>query len=217
MPAPASTPLAKFETNIFVNCPFDEKYLALLHPMLFSILYLGFNPRIALERYDAGEQRIEKICELIAQSKYSIHDLSRLQSKKKNEYFRLNMPFELGIDYGTRRFGDGGHREKRFLILAKTRFDYAKAISDLSGVDVRNHDDSPIKTVRAIRNWLKQYLGGRVAAPQVIWDQFNYFMTDFFDRRTAEGFSSDDVYEITSNQLGEFIEFMQEWIKLNRP
>ena len=37
-----------FDQNVFVNCPFDEEYLPLLRPLLFTIVYLGFRPRIAL-------------------------------------------------------------------------------------------------------------------------------------------------------------------------
>jgi hypothetical protein len=38
-----------FETNVFINCPFDGDYLPLLRPMLFCVLSLGLEPRIALE------------------------------------------------------------------------------------------------------------------------------------------------------------------------
>ena len=94
---------AAFDSSVFINCPFDEDYHPLLRPLLFTILYLGFTPRIALERSDSGENRIDKISELIASSKYSIHDLSRLKARRAKEFYRMNMPFELGIDYGARR------------------------------------------------------------------------------------------------------------------
>jgi hypothetical protein len=69
-----------FDKNVFVNCPFDEEYLALPRLLLFTIIYLGFKPRIALEELDSGAPRIEKIIRLIAASRYAIHDLSRLQA-----------------------------------------------------------------------------------------------------------------------------------------
>ncbi len=93
-----------FEKSVFINCPFDDSYVELLRPILFCVLDLGLEPRIALERFDSAETRIEKILELILASRYAIHDLSRLKSTKKNEFYRLNMPFELGIDYGCLRF-----------------------------------------------------------------------------------------------------------------
>ena len=41
-----------FETDVFVNCPFDDDYLPLLRPILFAIIDLGFSPRIALESFE---------------------------------------------------------------------------------------------------------------------------------------------------------------------
>jgi hypothetical protein len=106
-----------FERNVFVNCPFDKQFLPLLRPLLFTIIYLRLNPRIALERMDSGEGRLEKILALIEQSKYSIHDLSRSEANAVGELYRLNMPFELGLDYGCRFFGKGELQEKRALVL----------------------------------------------------------------------------------------------------
>lgn len=71
-----------FSKNVFINCPFDSEYISLLRPLLFTILYLGYNPRIASESSDSGKIRFQKICELIEQSRISIHDLSRIRSSK---------------------------------------------------------------------------------------------------------------------------------------
>lgn len=201
-----------FERNVFINCPFDADYTPLLQPLLFTIICLGFTPRIAAERSDSGEQRIDKICELIAASKYSIHDLSRLQSKKKREFYRLNMPFELGIDYGCRRFATNYHKNKKFLVLERGRYDYAKALSDLSGVDIKNHDNDPIKIVRSVRNWLSEFVEESVEAPSILWERFNFFMADFFEERKNLGFSKDDIYEMPT---GEFIRYIKKWIQEN--
>jgi len=93
-----------YDRNVFINCPFDDKYFELLQTLVFTIIYYGFKPRISLKNSDSGQPRLEKIVQLIYDSQYSIHDLSRLQSKSANENYRLNMPFELGIDYGLRKF-----------------------------------------------------------------------------------------------------------------
>ncbi len=37
--------------------------------------YFGYSPRIALERGSSNENRIDKICQLITSSKYSIHNI----------------------------------------------------------------------------------------------------------------------------------------------
>ncbi|MGB9180510.1 MAG: hypothetical protein WCB68_14855 [Pyrinomonadaceae bacterium] len=185
----------------------------MLRPLLFTIVYLGFNPKIALERSDSGEQRIDKICELIRKSKYSIHDLSRLKSKKEREFYRLNMPFELGIDYSCRRFASTYLKKKRCLILGKGAFDYKKALSDISGVDIKNHDNKPAKLVQAIRNWFVETVGLKnVAGPSAIWYKFNDFTSDFYTRRKGEGFSDEDLDMMP---VREYINFIKRWIRSN--
>jgi hypothetical protein len=203
-------PKEGFEKNVFINCPFDSEYHSLLRPLLFTVIYLGFNPKVALESSDSGELRINKICHLIRESRYSIHDLSRLQSSKPKEFYRLNMPFELGIEYGCRQFGPGYLRTKRCLILEKDRFNYIKALSDLSGVDIKSHDDKPSGVIREVRNWFVETVGLRgVESPQVIWYKFNDFMTDFYTERLAEESSDEDL---SMMPLPEFTTFIRDWI-----
>ena len=85
--------------NVFVNCPFDNSYFPLLKALLFTLVYLGLKPQIS-ETTDSGEVRLHKIRDLMLVSKYSIHDLSRMEPLKKGELPRFNMPFECGIDFG---------------------------------------------------------------------------------------------------------------------
>ena len=56
-----------FDRNVFINCPFDEGYLPLLRPLLFTTFYVGLNPRITLESLDSGRPRIDKIVKLITE------------------------------------------------------------------------------------------------------------------------------------------------------
>src|ERR1044071_5703451 len=113
-------PHQDFNTNVFINCPFDSEYDSLLKPILFTIIYFGFTPQIASRTGDSGEQRITKILSLILKSKYSIHDLSRIKSAKRGEFYRLNMPFEFGIDYGCRCTAKGQLKRKKFLVLGES-------------------------------------------------------------------------------------------------
>jgi len=203
----------EFEKNVFINCPFDSEYHPLLRPLLFTIVYLGFNPKIALESSDSGEQRLDKICELIGNSKYSIHDLSRLKSKARGEFYRLNMPFELGIDYGSRRFASNYLTRKKHLILEKGPFDYRKALSGISGVDIKNHNNEPAKVVQAIRNWFVETVGlESVAGPTAVWYKFNDFTSDFYARRKSEGFSDEDLDMMP---VREYINFIRRWLRAN--
>ena len=157
-----------FEENVFVNCPFDQLYLPLLRPLLFTIIYLKLKPRIALEAMDAGQARLDKIVGLIADSKFGIHDLSRIESAKAGELFRLNMPFELGLDFGCRLFGSGIQKGKRCLVLEAEPYRYKAALSDLSGSDIESHGNEPYRVVAVVRNWLKNVSPMQAAGPAKI-------------------------------------------------
>lgn len=206
--------LGNFEFNVFINCPFDKDYLPLLRPLLFTVIYLGFNPRIASERSDSAENRIDKICELIGNSKYGVHDLSRLKATQAKEIYRMNMPFELGIEYGSRLFGPAPMAGKKCLILEKGQYDFMKALSDLSGVDIKSHANEPDKVVRAIRNWFVETVGLRhVSSPKVIWYKFTDFTDAFYDAREAEGFTNEDLNMMP---VPEYIDFIKDWITYSK-
>jgi len=200
----------KFGTSVFINCPFDEEYKLLLQPMLFTLVYVGLCPRLASEKSDSLEQRIEKILRLIKECKYSIHDLSRLKSKKAKEFARLNMPFELGIEYGCRRIAKDHLRTKRGLIFEQKRYEVQKALSDLNGVDIKCHNNKPAQAVQALQHWLIETVGlNDVDSPSVIWDTFNEFDGDFYKRRKAQGYSKIDLRAMP---VPEYIRFIKEWV-----
>lgn len=202
-----------FDENVFVNCPFDEEYFPLLRPLIFTIPYLGLKPRIALETIDSGESRLDKIVRLIRESRYSVHDLSRLRATQAGEFYRLNMPFELGIDYGCRAFGRGALRTKRTLVLEADAHRYRAALSDLAGCDIETHNNAPLQMVGAIRKWLRNACG--IAAPGAakIWGDFNDFMADNYDELKGRGFSDADVETLA---MPELIECMALWLKTPR-
>ena len=202
-----------FERNVFVNCPFDERFLPLLRPLLFTIIYLDLSPRIALERTDSGESRLDKILQLIRESKYSIHDLSRSEAAAVGELYRLNMPFELGLDYGSRLLGSARFRQKKTLVLESIPHRYKAAISDLSGADVECHYDEPYKVIGVVRNWLKSTCLPTAAGPARIEAAFTKFMTDDYNALTTEGFSAVDIAALST---GELIERMQRWVAASR-
>jgi len=206
--------MTNFDSNVFINCPLDNEYLSLLRPLLFTLVYLGKNPRIATERSDSGENRIDKICELISESRFGIHDLSRLKSENPDEFYRLNMPFELGIDYGARIFGSDSMREKKHLILGKTPYNYKIALSDISGVDIKNHNDEPDEIVRAVRDWFYETVGLEdIDSPKFIWYRFTDFSTALFDSRRADELSDQDVAEdIERMPMSEFLGCVRAWV-----
>lgn len=198
-----------FDDNVFVNCPFDRDYYPLLRPLLFTILYLGLRPRIALETIDSAETRLDKVVRLIRESRYSVHDLSRLKAERAGEFYRLNMPFELGVDFGSRLFGRAPLKSKKMLVLEADPHRYRAAISDLSGCDIETHDNKPTRVVSAVRGWLKNVCGLEAAGADRIWVEFNGFMADNFVALQAKGHSRADIEGLA---VPELVECMERWL-----
>lgn len=206
---------APFEKSVFINCPFDQQFSPLLQAMLFCVLYLGFEPRLATERADSGENRIDKIVDLIQGSLFSIHDLSRCQAKEGGEMYRLNMPLELGIDYGCRKFFGNGRDAKRILILETERYRFQKAISDLSGCDIEAHGDDYGKLIRKVRNWLVSEAAIQSASGAArIKVAYEIFLGWYYDRQLQRGFSDDDIKDYPTFEL---LQAMRDWLEAGRP
>lgn len=203
-----------FERCVFINCPFDEEYEPILQAVLFCVVYLGLVPRIATERSDAGESRLEKIRELVENSKYSIHDLSRCQAVDEGEYFRLNMPFELGVDYGCRHYGGRRFRAKKILVLEEERFRYQAAISDIAGCDISSHSGDFETAVRKVRNWLVSEANVRSVGAKRILGAYEDFQEWYYELQLAAGFSEEDIQDYPTSEL---LEAMTEWVAKGKP
>ena len=196
-----------FEKNVFVNCPFDDDYRQLLIAIIFTVKYFGYNPRLSLERADSGESRIDKILNLIIESKFGIHDLSRIIASEADEHYRMNMPFELGIDYGCQKLRGEIWSSKKLLILEKERYRFQKALSDLSGSDIKNHEDDPLKVIFAVRDWFVTEELNRGDSGGKVWDNYNDFQAYLYDEVVEkDGHESSDVVPIP-----EVIHHMDSW------
>lgn len=205
---------AAFDENVFINCPFDKDYAPVLQAILFCILYLGLKPRIATESFDSLTLRLPKIIGLIKASRYSIHDLSRCEATRPGEHFRLNMPFELGIDYGFRQFAAAKGRSKKILILEEQPYRYQAALSDISGCDIRYHEGDHLKAVRAVRNWLVSAAKTRRDGARKILDAYDDFQKWHYESQLAAGFSEADIQDYPTSEL---LAAMVEWFEAGRP
>jgi hypothetical protein len=203
-----------FERSVFINCPFDENFAPLLQAIAFCVIDLGYFARLAPENPDNGANRLDRIIELVNGSKYGIHDLSRCRSDAPDEYARMNMPFELGIDHGARRFGARELAQKAILILENERYDYQKAISDISGWDIHSHMGNHIDAVRHVRNWLVRQAGAEHVGPARILGNYAAFQEWYWERELATGASEDDIKAYPTVQM---VEAMREWVDAGRP
>lgn len=193
----------------FINCPFDREYRPLLNSILFTLLYLGLEPLIS-ETRSSSDIRIHKIKELLAKADYGIHDLSRCRIKKITELPRFNMPFELGLDMGSLEYGNKKQKQKKILILEREKFFYQKILSDISGQDIRNHNDNPVEVIEIIRDWfstLNKYK--KYDSPTNTWNAYNNFNKFFIKSLKKEGYISDQIMRLP---ISNFISSSKKWI-----
>lgn len=149
----------EFERSVFINCPFDQAYLPLLRTLVFVIQASGFAPRCALEDDDSGALRILKILGIIHACRFGIHDLSRTELNPVTQLHRFNMPFELGLDFAFGYVSQDQPRAKKLLVLDREPHRYQSFISDLAGVDIKAHQNSPDKLIQIVNDWLRTQSG----------------------------------------------------------
>ena len=204
-----------FDKSVFINCPFDSSYDVMLHSMIFSIVSLGYIPRLSLESSDSGISRLDKIIDIIKQSKISIHDLSKVKQETTGMFSRMNMPFELGLDFACKRYAKVGNdlNNKKFLVIGGKKYDYMKALSDISGIDIQYHNNDVSKLIKAIRHWFVTNESlTNIPSPNEVWMKFMDFNAEFVLYTRSKGYDEKDMYEMP---LFEQINHMKVYIKDN--
>ena len=115
----------------------------------------GFQPRSALEVDDSSQVRIDKIFKVIEACKFGIHDISRTEADTRTRLPRFNVPFEVGLFLGAKRYGQGKQKKKMCLILDREPNRYQAFISDIAGQDLRAHKREPERAIGIVRDWLR--------------------------------------------------------------
>jgi hypothetical protein len=141
--------------DVFVNCPFDSDYLIFFRAIVFVVIRCGFRARSALETDDASENRFDKICNIIQRYRYGIHDISRTELDPESQLPRFNMPLELGVFLGAKRFGVGGQKLKRCIVLDRERYRFQRFISDIAGQDIHSHRRDLRQLIVELASWLR--------------------------------------------------------------
>lgn len=203
-----------FERSVFINCPFDEDYAPILQAIAFCVVFMGFYPRLAPENADNGAARLDRIVELVRGSKFGIHDLSRCKAEDAGDFARMNMPFELGIDYGCRQSTVAPLNSKSILVLEGTRYDYRKGLSDIAGWDIRAHDNSFETAIRHVRTWLFAQAGAANVGAALVQGKYLAFQEWYWERQLAAGSSEEDI---RSYPTDEMIRAMHDWMAAGQP
>jgi hypothetical protein len=199
-----------FDTNVFINCPFDKEYTPLLRALTFTVLYLELEPSLS-QTLSSSTIRINQIKQHIRNCGYSIHDLSRSKPMKRGELPRFNMPYELGLDIGASEYGGKKMQTKRALILETDRYHYQKVLSDIAGQDIENHNDDPKTLVLKVRNWISANSPGVIIRGQSeIWIAFNQFNADLATN-LSPAYTTKDIEEMP---IGDYIKFAKDWIRI---
>ncbi len=176
---------------------------------MFCIIDCGFIPRSALEDADSGTIRLNKILDIIKGSKYSLHDLSRVELGHDSFLPRFNMAFELGLDLGCRTFGQDTVKQKRCLILDADPRRYRESLSDISGQDIQSHQNSPDKAITVVRKWLRTTSGRKtLPGPKLIKTRFTAFSQQLPTLCDQYGLDRLDL------QFVEYVTFAEAWLKL---
>ncbi len=142
-------------SHVFINCPFDKGYRPIFYAIVFAVYDLGLVARCALEEDDAGKARLSKIQRIIGECRFGIHDLSAVELDAVTRLPRFNMPLELGLFLGCKRFGPDDQRKKISLILDKDQYRYRAFISDISGQDVHSHQGNSERAIAEVRDWFR--------------------------------------------------------------
>lgn len=153
---------------------------------------------------------MDKILTIISECRLGIHDISRTGLDGTSNLPRFNMPLELGIFLGAKRFGRSEQQQKIGLILDREKYRYQTFISDLSGQDIRAHDDDPRRAITIIRDWLRS-ASHRPDIPggKVIGERFGRFLEQRPELCNGLRLSEDELTFHDSTWL------VSEWLSAN--
>jgi len=145
---------------------------------VFTVFACGFRPRSARELDDGGQTRIDKLYNLIEECRYGIHDICRTELDDDNGLPRFNMPLELGLFLGAKRYGDKAQHDKRLLVLDIEKYRYQKFISDIAGIDIHAHDGKAVEAVRETRDWLANVSRRQISSGDKVVRLYEQFAGD---------------------------------------
>ena len=158
--------MAKPPAEVFLNIPYDRKFENLFLAYISGISAFGLTPRATLE-IPSSARRLDRILRLIAECKYSIHDLSRVElDAKAPRTPRFNMPFELGLAVAHEKSSKNKNHE--WFVCESQRFRLAKSLSDLNGTDPFIHRGTIAGVFRELCSMFRR--PGKQPATQQMWE-----------------------------------------------
>jgi hypothetical protein len=200
---------SNYSISVFINCPFDRGYLPIFRALIFAIFDCGYIARSAREVDDSSEVRIDKIIKIISNCKYGIHDISRTEPDEETNLPRFNMPLELGLFLGAKRFGTGVQKGKVCLVLDKAPHRYQSFISDIAGQDIQAHNNEISEAIRVVREWLNSASGVILPGGKVILERYRKFTANLPALCEKVGLTIDEII------FNDYTAIIYEWLKEN--
>jgi hypothetical protein len=198
------------ERDVFINCPFDSKYQIFFRAIVFVVVRSGFRPRCSLETDDSSENRYQKICKIIKECRYGIHDISRTELDPSSGLPRFNMPLELGVFLGAKYFGGRPHKSKCCIVFDKERYRFQTYISDISGQDIHCHQGKLKCLFEELASWLRNQSGdSKVPGGRRMAKEFDSFRTKIPKICAARKL---DIREMT---FGDYAGIVVEYVLAN--
>jgi hypothetical protein len=130
-----------FDRSVFLGLHGDSLALPILTAAVLSVVAYGLRPRSVLEASMTQFSRLERVQALIAQCRYSIHDIGAPTQ---------NASFELGLALGA--VTSGAIERQDILVVGKERS--STMLSDFNGLDVQLYDGDRIALLRVIATFL---------------------------------------------------------------
>jgi hypothetical protein len=135
--------------SVFLNIPYDEAFETLYVAYIVGLTQLGLRINATLAVTNQG--RLDTIINLIDQSDFSIHDLSRIESSRGVP--RFNMPVELGLALYRSHVAKGKHQ---VFIFESKRYRAQRSTSDVNGIDPQIHKGTAKGLMAGLRNIFRQ-------------------------------------------------------------
>jgi hypothetical protein len=135
--------------SVFLNIPYDKKFIKIYLAYLSGLVSLGLNPKATLA-IPGGVTRLDRIFALIQSCRYSLNDLSRVELDRAHPPTpRFNMPLELGMAVAWAKLNP---RDHTWFVFESRERRAQKSISDLNGTDCNIHGGTEEGVMRELCN-----------------------------------------------------------------
>ncbi len=136
-----------------------------------------------------------------------MHDISKTELDANSGLPRFNMPFELGLFLGAKRFGGQSHNRKKTLIFDRDRFRYQSYISDIAGQDIHPHNGDVDALIRELATWLRdEARDPKVPGAIAVASEFGEFKVDL------SAIAAETRLEVSELTFKDLVEITARWV-----